>query len=133
MMSKIGPKDTKPEKIVRSFLYQAGFRYRLNDKTVFGKPDLVLRKYNAVIFVHGCFWHRHENCKYSYNPKSNTEFWLQKFDQNVQRDLKVASTLKEEGWRIAVVWECKLKKKEGREEYLNSLVDWLNSEELSFR
>lgn len=105
MMSGIRGKDTKPEMIVRRGLHAMGFRYRLHDKSLPGKPDLVLPKYNAVIFVHGCFWHKHD-CNYFKWPKTRPEFWREKLMSNFERDKEVMSDLELSGWRIAVVWEC---------------------------
>lgn len=107
MMSGIRGKDTKPERIVRSHLHRAGLRFRLQAKLP-GKPDLVLPKYGTVVFVHGCFWHRHEGCRYTTTPKSNPEFWQEKFEANVRRDAKVKHKLEEMGWRVLVVWACQL-------------------------
>jgi DNA mismatch endonuclease (patch repair protein) len=105
-MSRIGSKNTGPERIVRSVLHSLGFRFRLHRKSLPGTPDIVLPKYKTVIFVHGCFWHRHMNCKYCYTPKSRVEFWNKKFDGNVERDSKRVRQLEELGWRVLTVWEC---------------------------
>lgn len=107
-MSRIRGKDTEPELALRRELHRLGFRYRLHGANLPGKPDLVLRKYKAVIFVHGCFWHRHDGCKIASTPKSNIEFWVQKFDKNVARDKRVCLLLKSEGWRVFIIWECEL-------------------------
>lgn len=109
LMSKIRSKDTKPELIVRKHLHALGFRYRLHPKKLPGHPDICLPKYNTVVFVHGCFWHRHEGCKIATTPKSNVEFWETKFRRNVERDLRVREQLQQLGWRVLVVWECELK------------------------
>ena len=109
-MRRIRSKDTKPEMEVRRQLHGAGFRYSLNNKTVPGHPDLWLRKHNTAVFVHGCFWHRHEGCKYAYEPKSRQEFWTAKFEANKRRDETVKEQLREAGIRQFVVWECSLKK-----------------------
>lgn len=108
-MSRIKGKDTKPEKIVRSALHKEGFRFRLNRKDLPGKPDIVLPKYKSVIFVHGCFWHRHPRCKFAYNPKSRETFWQKKFSENVERDRFVKKELRKMEWKVIVVWECELK------------------------
>jgi DNA mismatch endonuclease, patch repair protein len=108
-MSQIQAKDTKPEIIVRKFLHANGFRYRLHVKDLPGKPDLVLPKYNTVIFVHGCFWHVHEGCKYFKLPETNNEFWKEKLYGNKMRDEKHIRVLKDLGWNVIVVWECELK------------------------
>ncbi len=108
MMSGIRSKDTKPELILRSQLHRAGYRFRVNDSRLPGKPDIVLPKYKTVIFVHGCFWHRHEGCKFAYTPKSRIVFWKKKFDDNVKRDAIVREKLEDLGWRVMVVWECEV-------------------------
>lgn len=107
-MSKIRSKDTKPEMLVRRHLHALGFRYRLHDSKLPGHPDIVLPKWHTVIFVNGCFWHRHEGCKYATKPKSNIEFWTTKFKQNVERDKKEYTALKSAGWKIIVIWECEI-------------------------
>ena len=109
-MSMIKGKDTKPEMLVRRFLHSEGFRYTLHSKKLPGKPDIVLPKYNTVIFVHGCFWHGHKNCKYFVVPKTNTDFWLSKINGNISNDVKVIKTLKKDLWKVNVVWECEIKK-----------------------
>lgn len=106
VMSHITGKDTRPEMIVRSLLHRLGFRFRLHHRDLPGKPDIVLPRRKAVIFVHGCFWHRHQGCKDATIPKTNTGFWLNKLNRNVERDLKAASALKAAGWRVLYVWEC---------------------------
>ena len=99
-MSHIHGKDTKPEEIVRKYLFASGYRYRKNDSRYPGKPDIVLPKYHTVIFVHGCFWYRHPGCRYATTPSTNREFWRKKFDQNVARDKKVQEQLKSDGWNV---------------------------------
>lgn len=111
MMSGIRGKDTKPELLVRSHLHRKGLRYRLHAKLP-GKPDLVFSKHRTVVFVHGCFWHRHENCRYSTTPQSNAEFWQAKFASNVRRDALVQEKLTAVGWRVLVVWSCQTSKEE---------------------
>lgn len=108
-MSRIKGKDTKPEMLVRKFLFANGFRYKLHDKKLPGKPDIVLPKYNTVIFVHGCFWHGHANCKYFTIPKTRTQWWTDKINTNKANDAKAVKALKKDGWKIITVWECKLK------------------------
>ena len=108
-MSKIRSKNTKPEIAVRSKLHKAGYRFRLHVKGLPGKPDIVLPKYNTIIFINGCFWHRHKNCQYSYTPKSRVGFWKDKFEKNVLRDKKVIKQLKKKGWKVKIVWECQTK------------------------
>lgn len=109
-MSKIRSTNTKPEVLLRKKLFAEGFRYRINDKKLPGKPDIVLKKYSTVIFVHGCFWHGHQNCKYFVVPKTRTEFWLNKINGNIERDLKHEQALIHLGWKVITVWECELKK-----------------------
>lgn len=107
-MSRIRSKDTRPEKLVRSVLHRMGYRFRLHVKDLPGKPDVVLPRHRTVIFVHGCFWHRHSGCKYAYVPKSRVEFWNRKFEQNVKSDGKALHELHELGWRVITLWECEL-------------------------
>lgn len=109
-MSRIKGKDTKPEMLVRRFLHAQGFRYRLHDKKLPGKPDIVLPKYKTVIFIHGCFWHGHEGCKYYVVPKTKTDWWLAKINGNKANDVKAISALRELGWKVIEIWECELKK-----------------------
>lgn len=120
-MSRIRNKNTKPEELVRKFLFSQGFRYRKNDARLPGKPDIVLPKYRTVIFVNGCFWHKHEGCKYFVWPENNAEFWREKILSNVERDQRNYEQLQQMGWNIIVVWECDLKK-EVRSETLNRIV-----------
>ena len=120
-MSRVKGKDTKPEEIVRKYLFSQGFRYRKNDKRLPGKPYIVLPKYKTVIFVNGCFWHKHEGCKYFVWPKSNSEFWKEKIESNIVRDKKQYEELKNAGWNVIIVWECELKKKQ-RMDTLERLV-----------
>jgi len=108
-MSRIRGSNTRPELIVRSILHKMGYRFRIHDKKLPGKPDIVLPKYKAAIFVHGCFWHRHPECKYAYTPKSRTDFWNEKFVANIQRDKKNLLQLREAGWLAIIVWECEIK------------------------
>lgn len=110
MMSGIRGRDTKPEIIVRKHLHAAGMRFRLAPKNLPGKPDIVLPKYHTVVFVHGCFWHRHPNCQYTATPKSNAEFWRTKFASNVKRDALVQEKLTAMGWHVLVVWGCQTNK-----------------------
>ena len=119
-MSMIKGKDTKPEELVRKFLFSKGLRYRKNVKTLPGKPDIVLKKYQTVVFVNGCFWHAHENCKYFVMQKSNVEFWSEKISKNIVRDSATYQALSKLGWNVIVVWECELKKdrRENTLEYL---------------
>jgi DNA mismatch endonuclease (patch repair protein) len=108
IMSTIRSKDTKPEMIVRRYLFSKGFRYRIHDKKLPGSPDIVLPKYRTVIFVHGCFWHGHENCKYFNMPRTRTEWWFEKINGTRARDKRRKSELKKEKWKVIQVWECDL-------------------------
>lgn len=125
MMAGIRGKDTKPELALRRALHALGFRFRLHVKDVPGKPDIVMPKYNAVIFVHGCFWHRHRGCRYTTAPSTRLDFWAAKFDSNVARDIVVRSALSQAGWRVATVWECALRTETGVTETKNTLAAWL--------
>lgn len=126
-MAAIKGKDTKPEMLVRRYLHACGFRYSLHCKKLPGSPDLVFRSLRTVIFIHGCFWHGHEKCKYYRLPKSNTEFWRDKVEQNRQRDCAVIQKLESKGWRVFIIWECELKNKSTREATLRRI-----SRELSY-
>ena len=108
-MSAIKSKNTKPEIAVRKLLHSMGYRFRLHRKDLPGSPDIVLPKYKTVIFVHGCFWHRHENCKYASTPKTRKEFWENKFKTNLKRDLDIQEKIKNMGWQSVVIWECEIK------------------------
>lgn len=108
-MQQIKGKHTKPELLVRKYLHTQGFRYKLHDNSLPGKPDLVLPKYKTVIFIHGCFWHGHNNCRYFTIPKTRTEWWTEKIAKNKTNDEKAVKQLKKEGWNVITVWECKLK------------------------
>ena len=109
-MAKIRSKDTKPEVWLRKKLFERGFRYRKNVSTIPGHPDVWLAKYNTALFVHGCFWHRHERCKYAYMPKSRVDFWAEKFRKNVERDNVVREELADNGKKVLVIWECTVKR-----------------------
>ena len=124
-MSRIAGKDTKPEELVRKYLFSKGFRYRKNVRKLPGTPDLVLPKYRTVIFVNGCFWHGHEGCKYYVLPKTNTEFWKEKIEKNKERDLKERMQLRTMGWHVILLWECQLKSKV-RDQNLKGLLYTLN-------
>lgn len=110
MMAGIRSKDTKPELTVRKYLHARGFRYRLHTRQLPGSPDLVLPKYRVAVFVHGCFWHRHHDCRYTTMPTSNADKWDLKFRQNIERDARTKTALEASGWRVIVVWECELRK-----------------------
>lgn len=130
-MSNIHSSNTKPEEIVRKYLFQKGFRYRKNDKRYPGKPDIVLPKYRVVIFVHGCFWHQHKDCRYAVLPKSNPDYWLPKLTRNMERDDKSINALQELGWRVIIVWECALKPKQ-RSSCLEQLPRIIQEQQLPF-
>ena len=120
-MSRIRSTDTKPELLVRKFLHAQGYRYKLHDKTLPGKPDLVLPKYRTLIFIHGCFWHGHANCKYYKVPQTRTGWWLNKINTNKANDAKAVKALKKEGWKVILVWSCKLQKRN----YINTFESLL--------
>jgi|ETNmetMinimDraft_22_1059887.scaffolds.fasta_scaffold00032_27 DNA mismatch endonuclease (patch repair protein) len=112
LMSRVPGKNTKPEILARSLLHRLGYRFTVNgpkNKKLPGKPDIVLPKYKTALFIHGCFWHRHQGCKHATTPQSNTEYWLPKFERNVQRDRENERRLRELGWKPVVVWECELR------------------------
>lgn len=111
-MSNVKSKNTKPEILVRKFLFSHGYRYRVNRKDLPGKPDIVLPKYKTVVFINGCFWHGHKNCKYATIPESNREFWLTKITGNVKRDKQTREKLISMGWCVIDIWQCQLKAKE---------------------
>ncbi len=123
IMSKVRQEGTKPEILIRRFLFSHGFRYRKNDKRYPGKPDIVLPKYRTIIFVHGCFWHGHENCKAATLPKTNTDFWKKKISENIDRDQKNIETLRKEGWNVITIWQCEIKNRNKRKERLELLLD----------
>ena len=125
-MSCIKGKNTKPEEIVRKYLFSLGFRYRKNDKRLPGTPDIVLPEYRTVIFVNGCFWHGHQGCRYFVVPKTNTEFWMNKIDANRARDQKKISELEAMGWRVIVIWECELKQ-DKQDDTLRRIVKMLGA------
>lgn len=127
MMSRIGPRNTAPEIVIRRGLHRLGFRFRLHRKDLPGKPDIVFPKYHAAILVHGCFWHRHEGCKNFRVPKTNSEFWIEKIGRNVARDARVAVALKALGWRVLIVWECATSPS-GGEAKLREIAHWLESQ-----
>ncbi len=130
-MSRIKGKNTKPEMLVRNFLHSYGFRYRLHVKDLPGKPDIVLPKYKTVIFVHGCFWHGHEGCKYYVVPKTKTEWWLNKINGNIDNDEKALSSLQNMGWKIITIWSCQLKPTV-MGKYLEQLLKELNTSNPNF-
>lgn len=125
-MSRIRSTNTKPEEIVRKYLFSHGFRYRKNDKRYPGKPDIVLPKYRTIIFVNGCFWHMH-GCSRSRLPRSNQEYWKPKIERNIQRDAENQQKLEADGWKVIVVWECELKKRIA-EERLSRLCEEIRAD-----
>jgi DNA mismatch endonuclease (patch repair protein) len=131
MMSGIRSKNTRPEILIRKGLFNLGYRYRINDKNVFGKPDIVLKKYNAAIFIHGCFWHGHIGCGNFKIPSTNRQFWEDKIDTNRKRDAEVLNRLRSTGWRICIIWECSIRGKEQLllvEKTIDSISNWLLSD-----
>ncbi|KAA8388665.1 DNA mismatch endonuclease Vsr [Acetobacter sp. DmW_136] len=127
MMAAIRGKDTRPELVLRRAMHARGFRFRLHSRNVSGRPDLVFPKYRAVVFVHGCFWHRHEGCRYATKPLTRPEFWQAKFESNIARDKAVRLILLKEGWRVATVWECNLRKSDQVHAAADRLSVWLRS------
>jgi DNA mismatch endonuclease (patch repair protein) len=128
MMAGIRSKNTKPELLLRSAMHAVGLRYRLHAAKLPGKPDLVLPKHKAVVFVHGCFWHRHVNCRFATTPATRPEFWAAKFSANVRRDAGNLSDLLANGWRVAVVWECALRDKKSADLVAGTIAHWLTQE-----
>jgi DNA mismatch endonuclease (patch repair protein) len=131
-MAAIKGKSTKPEVYLRKALFQRGYRYRANVSNIVGHPDLYFAKFNAVVFVHGCFWHRHQNCQYAYTPRTHIDFWMQKFETNMERDRQVQMMLHEQGIRCLIVWECAIRKMHKSETekltILNSVEWFLHSD-----
>ena len=111
-MQRIRSRDTSPEIVVRSLLHRAGYRYRLHAAGMPGKPDIVLRRYRTVIFVNGCFWHRHTGCRYATTPGTNSDYWQRKFARTIERDAETHAALRKDGWTVAVIWECQTRDKE---------------------
>lgn len=126
MMSRIGPKNTAPEIILRHGLHRAGFRYRLHRKDLPGKPDITLARHRVVIMIHGCFWHGHAGCRNFRIPKTNTEFWTSKIARNVARDKEQVERLRGQGWRVLTVWECATRKLPA-DELVPTVVKWIRS------
>ncbi|MBD3666184.1 very short patch repair endonuclease [Sulfitobacter aestuariivivens] len=127
MMGNIGPHNTKPEMMVRRGLHKLGYRYRLHNRKMKGKPDLVFPKFGAVVFVHGCFWHAHQGCRYFQLPKTNAEFWEEKLAGNIERDEKVIAELLNSGWRVLTIWEC-MTRSLTAETLAEMTADWLRSD-----
>lgn len=119
MMAGIRGRDTAPEVAVRSHLHRSGLRFRLHVGTLPGRPDIVLAKYRTVVFVHGCFWHRHAGCRFAYTPKTRRRFWLRKFSENVERDQAAIRSLRKDDWRVIVIWECQIQA---------ARLDWLRAQ-----
>ncbi len=126
-MSRVKSKNTKPELLIRSHLHKIGYRFRLHVKHLPGSPDIVFPKYRAVIFVHGCFWHRHIKCSAGNLPKTRSEFWQEKISENINRDQVAFTQLNLLGWRTAIVWECALKNKDETNDTVNKLYKWICS------
>ncbi len=123
IMSRVGSRDTKPELVVRRIAHGLGFRFRLHRKDLPGRPDIVFPRYRSVIFVHGCFWHRHPSCKYASSPKTRVEYWEDKFQSNVARDARNETLLRDLGWRVMVIWECETKDREAVAERISSYLE----------
>ncbi len=128
MMASIRSEDTRPEMALRRALHRKGLRYRLHVTKIPGRPDLVFPRFRAVVFVHGCFWHRHPDCRYATTPATRTEFWQAKFDANVARDMRNQRDLAESGWRVGVVWECTIKKRK-IDDLTDEVHTWLHGDE----
>ncbi len=133
-MAAIQSKNTKPELLIRHWLFTRGYRYRLNVNYVPGHPDLFLRKYNTAIFIHGCFWHRHNGCKYAYMPKSRVDFWNKKFCANIQRDKAVSQELAAKGYKQLIIWECSINKMAKNSSFMEDkiamIIGFLESDQL---
>lgn len=127
-MSNISGKETKPEILVRKFLFSKGFRFRKNDSRYPGKPDIVLHKYKTVVFIHGCFWHGHKGCKYSKLPETNVYFWKNKVSSNIERDKKNRIELEKQGWVVLTIWQCELRNEKLKIQTLNKLIDILSKQ-----
>jgi DNA mismatch endonuclease (patch repair protein) len=121
-MSRIKGKNTKPEMLVRKFLFSEGFRFRIHDKKLPGKPDIVMPKYRTIVFINGCFWHGHDSCRYFILPKTNSDWWAEKINRTVSADAEALDKLRKDGWHVITIWECDLKK-ETRERTLAALPD----------
>lgn len=132
-MAKIRARDTKPELFIRSELHKRSFRFRVNSDLIEGHPDIYFTKKCIALFIHGCYWHRHANCKYSYVPKSNVDYWMKKFENNIERDEKVMRALEEKRVRVIVIWECTVNKMMSdtsiNEDYLAKIITFINTEE----
>ena len=135
-MARIKSSKTKPELYIRSMLHRSGFRFRVNFSQLPGKPDIYFTRKKVAVFIHGCFWHRHSDCKFAYIPKSNIEFWIRKFDQNLHHDQQVYQTLKDRGVRVIVIWECTVRKmirdKQTAENVMIRLAEMINQNDFEF-
>lgn len=129
-MSRIRGKNTKPEVLVRKYLFAEGFRYRINDKRYPGKPDIVLPKYKTAIFVHGCFWHQHKGCKIAHIPEDNRDFWVAKFQKNIERDAMNRKLLCDDGWHVIIIWECEISSRKKRDIRLPALKEEIKKSKL---
>lgn len=125
-MSRIRSKNTTPEIVVRHYLFNKGYRFKLHAKNLPGKPDIILPKYKTIIFVHGCFWHGHPDCRYAVIPKTRTEYWEEKINRNKQNDIRNSNCLREMGWDVITIYECELKK-DSKEKTLRNIIEKLNS------
>lgn len=132
MMSGIRSKNTKPETLTRKALHSLGYRFRLDSKIEKIKPDIVLRKHKVAIFTHGCYWHQHEGCKLAYSDRNYSDKWKGKFDDNRQRDERVLKQLLDDGWKVAVIWECATRDKSVFEEVISQLDKWIKTSESRF-
>ena len=133
IMSRVGSKNTKPELVVRSYLHRCGLRFRIHGKNLPGRPDLVFAKHKTVVFVHGCFWHRHEGCTRATMPSTRVEFWRNKFDRNRDRDRANQAELRKLGWRVIVLWECEIRTIADRDERLGKLAAKISEPQFSCR
>ena len=135
-MSAIKGKNTKPELYIRKLLFAQGYRYRIHSEIIPGHPDLWLKKYNTAIFVHGCFWHRHQGCKFSYTPKTRRDFWNNKFEQNIRRDMRVKRILARQGIRCLIVWECSIRDAQKRtgcpDQLMEQITEFLSGDSLYY-
>jgi len=130
LMSKIKGKETKPEILVRKYIFSKGFRYRKNVRKLHGTPDIVLKKYKTIIFIHGCFWHLHQGCKEGRLPRSNGTYWKEKLERNVNRDKRNISVLASLGWKVIVIWECEIRNAALRNNRLVKLIDEITGQDI---
>jgi len=132
MMSGIRSQNTKPEVLTRQALHRLGYRYRLGSKIGKIKPDVVLRSHKVAIFIHGCYWHQHKNCKLAYSDRNYSDKWLKKFDDNHMRDQRVTRQLLDSGWRVAIIWECATRKENVFYDVIDDLAEWIQSDSLFY-